>query len=298
MYHEILVPCAHAQKVITCSKKIYIPVNSSICIRHFGKCTHRVRANRVTESCHLLKKQSESALEVRRCTTKFSYLAHVRRRRSPVQMQVYIPVNISICIRTLREVYSVVWELIELQSHVTCLKSALKVLWKCADVPRNSRTLHTCGRRRSPVQMQVYIPVNSSICIRTLREVYSSCEELIELAESCHLLKKRSESALEVRRCTTKFSYLAHMRRKEITCSNASLHPSEQFYMHKNTSGSVVIVWELIELTESCHCLKSALKVLWKCADVPRNSRTLHTCAEGDRLFKCKFTSRWAVLYA
>ena len=37
---------------------------------------------------------------------------------------------------------------------------------------------------------------------------------------------------------------------KEITSSNASLHPSEQFYMHKNTSRSVLIVWELIELTE------------------------------------------------
>ena len=37
---------------------------------------------------------------------------------------------------------------------------------------------------------------------------------------------------------------------KEITYSNARLHPSELFYMHKNTSGSVLIVWELIELTE------------------------------------------------
>ena len=57
---------------------------------------------------------------------------------------------------------------------------------------------------------------------------------------------------------------------KEITCSNASVHLSEQFYMHKNTSGSVLIVWELIELTESCHLLKkrseSALKALWKCS--------------------------------
>ena len=37
---------------------------------------------------------------------------------------------------------------------------------------------------------------------------------------------------------------------KEITCFNARLHASEQFYMHKNTSESVLIVWELIELTE------------------------------------------------
>ena len=193
MYHEILVPCTHAQKEITCSNaslhpseqfymhkntsgsvlivwelieltchllkkrsesalevrrcttkftlhtcaegitcsKVYIPVNSSICIprnsptlhtcAHLFQCKseqfymHKDTSGSVlivwelielTESCHLLKKRSESALEVRRCTTKFSYLAHMRRRRSPVQMQVYIPVNSSICIRTLREVYS------------------------------------------------------------------------------------------------------------------------------------------------------------------------------------------------
>ena len=44
---------------------------------------------------------------------------------------------------------------------------------------------------------------------------------------------------------------------KEITCSLASLHPSEQFYMHNNTSARVLIVWELIEKTEYCHLLKT-----------------------------------------
>ena len=43
---------------------------------------------------------------------------------------------------------------------------------------------------------------------------------------------------------------------KEITCSKASLHPIEQFYMHDNTSARVLIVWELIEITEYCHLLK------------------------------------------
>ena len=118
--------------------------------------------------------------------------------------------------------------------------------------------------------------------------------ELIELTESCHLLKKRSKSAQMYHEILVPCTHA----QKEITCSNANLHPSEQFYMHKNTSGSVLIVWELIELTESCHLLKKALKVLWKCADVPRNSRTLDTCAEGHHLFKWKFTSQWTVLYA
>ena len=105
--HEILVPCTHAQKEITCSnaslhpsEQFYMHKNTS------GSVLIVWELIELTESCHLLKKRSESALEVRRCTTKFSYLAHMRRRRSPVQMQVYIPVNSSICIRTLREVYS------------------------------------------------------------------------------------------------------------------------------------------------------------------------------------------------
>ena len=107
MYHEILPPCTHAQKEITCSnaslhpsEQFYMHKNTS------GSVLIVWELIELTEQCHLLKKRSESALEVRRCTTKFSYLAHMRRKRSPVQMQVYIPVNSSICIRTLREVYS------------------------------------------------------------------------------------------------------------------------------------------------------------------------------------------------
>ena len=107
MNYEILVPCTHAQKEITCSnaslhpsEQFYMHKNTS------GSVLIVWELIELTESCHLLKKRSESALEVLRCTTKFSYLAHMRRRRSPVQMQVYIPVNSSICIRTLREVYS------------------------------------------------------------------------------------------------------------------------------------------------------------------------------------------------
>ena len=92
MNYEILVPCTHAQKEITCSnarlhpsKQFYMHKNTS------GNVLIVWELIELTESCHLLKKRTESALEVLRCTTKFSYLAHMRRRRSPVQMQVYIP---------------------------------------------------------------------------------------------------------------------------------------------------------------------------------------------------------------
>ena len=116
----------------------------------------------------------------------------------------------------------------------------------------------TCSKVSLHPSEQFYMHKNTSASVLIVWE-------LIELTEYCHLLKKGSESAQEVRRCTTKFSHLPHMRRREITCSKASLHPSEQFYMHKNTSASVLIVWELIELTEYCHLLtkgtESALEV-------------------------------------
>ena len=127
----------------------------------------------LTEYCQLLKKGSESALEVRRCTTKFSHLPHMRRRRSPVPMQVYIPVNSSICIRTLPQSVFIVWELKELTEYCQLLK---KGLWKCS----------------------------------------GSAQMYHEILPPCTHAKKK------------------------ITCSNASLHPSEQFYMHKNTSAKCI----------------------------------------------------------
>ena len=130
----------------------------------------------LTEYCQVLKKGSESALEVRRCTTKFSHLAHMRRRWSPVPMQVYIPVKSSICISNTSASVFIVWELKELTEYCQLLKkgseSALEVRRCTMKFPH----LAHMRRRRSPVPMQVYIPVNSSICIRTLPQVYSSCE--------------------------------------------------------------------------------------------------------------------------
>ena len=192
MYHEILPPCTHAQKEITCSNASLHP----------------------SEQFYMHKKRTclKRALKVlwKLCTTKFYHLAQA--------VKVW-----TFCIRTLKKVF-IVWELKE------CLVSCLKSSESAGSAQMYHEILPPCTRRRrSPVPMQVYIPVNSSICIRTLKKVYSSCESW----KSCLV-----------------------------------------------------------------SCLKRALKVLWKCADVPRNSTTLHTCAEGDHLFQCKFTSQWTVLYA
>ena len=92
MYHEILPPCTHAQKEITCSNARLHPSEQFYMHENISAGVFIVRElKELTGYCQLLKKGSQCALEVRRCTTKFSHLAHMRRRRSPVPMQVYIP---------------------------------------------------------------------------------------------------------------------------------------------------------------------------------------------------------------
>ena len=157
-------------------------------------------------------------------------------------------------------------------------------------------------RRRSPVPRQVYIQwtvlYGMQTCLGTGDLLLRMCGRWENFVVHLRTSRALSEPFLSRWQYSVN-SISSHTdAEKEITCSKASLHPSEQFYMHKTTSASVLIVWELIELTEYCHLLKKALKVLWKCADVPRNSPTFHTCAEGDHLFQGKFASQWTVLYA
>ena len=175
MYDEILPPCTHAQKEITCSNASLHPSEQFYMHKNTSASVFIVwELKELTEYCQLLKKGSQRALEVRRCTTKFSHLAHMRRRRSPVPMQVYIPVNSSICIRTLPQVY--VWQLKELTEYFQLLKKGSESALEVRRCTTKFSHLAHMRRRRSPVPMQVCIPVNSSLCIRTLPQVYSSCE--------------------------------------------------------------------------------------------------------------------------
>ena len=80
--------------------------------------------------------------------------------------------------------------------------------------------------------------------------------ELIDIIEYCHLLEKGSESALMY--CD--FLPTSQPAYTEITCSLASLHPSEQVHKHENIWARVPIVWELIDITEYCHLLEKGSK--------------------------------------
>ena len=165
------------------------------------------------------------------------------------------------------------------------------MLWKCADVPQNSRTLHTCAEGDHLFKCKF----TSQWTVLYAWEHFGKCTHRVRanrVTESCHLLKKRSESAQMYHEILVPCTYA----QKKITCSNASLHPSEQFYMHKNTSGSVLIVWELI--AESCHLLKkrseSALKVR-RCTT--KFSYLAHMRRRRSPVEKT-FTSQWTLLYA
>ena len=177
MYHEILPPSTHAQKEITCSKaslhpseQFYMHKNTSASVLIVWGLIE------LTEYCHLLKEGSESALEVRRCTTKFSHLPYMRRRRSLVPRgslhpseQFYMHKNTSASVL-------IVWELIELTEYCHLLKKGSESALEVRRCTTKFSHLPHMRRRRSPVPRQVYMPVNSSICIRTLPQVYSSCE--------------------------------------------------------------------------------------------------------------------------
>ena len=216
MYHEILPPSTHAQKEITCSKaslhpseQFYMHKNTSASVLIVWELIE------LTEYCHLLTKGSESALEVCRCTTKLSHLPHMRRRRSPVPRQVLHPSEQFYMHKTTSGSVLIVWELIELTEYCHLLKKGSESALESAQiVPRNSPTFHTCGEGDHLFQGKFYIPEKQFYMHKKTSASVLIVWELIELTEYCHLLKKGSERALEVRRCTTKFSHLPHMRRR------------------------------------------------------------------------------------
>ena len=177
MYHEILPPCTHAQKEITCSNASLHPSEQFYMHKNISARVFIVwELKELTQYCQLLKKGSESALEVRRCTTKFSQpCTHAQKAITCSNASLHPSEQFYIHKNTSASVF-IVWELQELAEYCQLLKkgseSALEVRW-CTT--KFSHLAHM-RRRRSPLPMQVYIPVNSSVCIKTLPQVYSSCD--------------------------------------------------------------------------------------------------------------------------
>ena len=143
-------------------------------------------------------------LKLRRSTMKFSQLPHMRTSISPDPRLVYIPLNISICMRTFQDACRSCERSVSTLQSFTCLKMCLKLrrsTMKFSQLPRMRTSI-------SPDPRLVYIPLNISICMRTFHYACRSCERSVSTLQSFTCLKM----CLKLRRSTMKFSQLPHMR--------------------------------------------------------------------------------------
>ena len=180
---------------------VYIPLNISICIRTFQdacRSCERSVSNSVRFSCLKMRRK------VRRSTMKFSQLPHMRASISPDPRLLYIPLNISICIRKFQDACRSCEMSVSTSEHFTCLKMRRK---GCRSTMKFSQLPHM-RTSISPDPRLVYIPLNISICIRTFQDACRSCERSVSTSERFTCLKMRRK----VRRSTMNFSQLPHMR--------------------------------------------------------------------------------------
>ena len=179
----------------------YIPLNISICMRTFqDACRSCERSVSTPERFTCLKMR----LKLRRSTMKFSQLPHMRTSISPDPRLAYIPLNISICMRTFQDACRSCEMSVSTPESFTCLKMRLKLrrsTMKFSQLPHMRTSI-------SPNPRLVHMPLNISICMRTFQETCRSYERSVSTPERFTRLKMR----LKQRRSTMKFSQLTHMR--------------------------------------------------------------------------------------
>ena len=180
----------------------YIPLNMSICMRTFPHaCRSCERTVRTKERLTCLKMRPK----LRRSTMNFSQLPHMRRSISPEFRLVYIPLNMSICMRTFPHACRSCERTVRTKERFTCLKMRPKLhrsTMNFSQLPHMRRSI-------SPEFRLVYIPLNMSICMRTFSHACRSCERSVRTKQRFSCLKVRPK----LRRSTMNFSQLPHMRR-------------------------------------------------------------------------------------
>ena len=180
---------------------VYIPMNISICMKTFSHaCRSCERSVSTSERFTCLKMRPE----LRRSTMNFSQLPHLRTSISPDPRIVYIPMNISICMRTFSHTCRSCERSVSTSGRFTFLKMRTQL--------RRS-TMNFCQLPHmrtsiSPAPRLLYNPMNISICMRTFSHPCRSCESSVSTSQRFTCLKMRPE----LRRSTTKFSQLPHMR--------------------------------------------------------------------------------------
>ena len=180
---------------------VYIPLNISICKRTFqDACRSCERSVSTPERFTCLKLR----LKLRRSTMDFSQLPHMRTCKSPNPRLVYIPLNISVCMRTFQDACRSCERSVSNPERFTCLKIGLKLrrsTMNFSQLPRMRTSI-------SPDPRLVYITLNISICMRTIQDACRSCERSVSSPVRFTCLKMR----LKQRRSTINFSQLPHMR--------------------------------------------------------------------------------------
>ena len=146
---------------------VYIALNISICMRTFqDACRSCERSVCTLERFTCLKMR----LKLRRSTMKFSQLPHMRTSISPDPRLVYIPLNISICMRIFQDACRSCERSVCTLERFTCLKMRLKLrrsTMKFSQLPHMRTSI-------SPDPRLVYIPLNISICMRTFQDACRS----------------------------------------------------------------------------------------------------------------------------
>ena len=174
----------------------------SICMRIFPHaCRSCERSVSTKERFTYLKMRPK----LRRSTMNFSQLPHMRRSISHEFRPVYIPLNMSICMRTFPHACRWCERSVSTKDRFTYLKMRPKLrisTMKFFQLPHMRRSI-------SPEFRLVYNPLNMSICMRTFPHPYRLCERSVSIKERFTYLNLRPK----LRRSTMKLSQLPHMRR-------------------------------------------------------------------------------------
>ena len=226
---------------------VYIPLNMSICMRTFRHARRSCESSASTKECFTCLKMRP---KLRWSTMIFSQLPHMRTSISPVPRLVYIPLNMSLCMRTFRYACRSCESSVSTKRCFTCLKMRPVLRWSTvsfSQLPHMHRSISSDPRL-------VYIQLNMSISMRTFPHACRSCEGSVSTPDCFTCLKKR----LDLSWTTMIFSQLPPMRNKHITWSKTSLHPTEYVYMHEKFSACVQGAWEFSKYTRLFHLLKNA----------------------------------------
>ena len=117
----------------------------------------------------------------------FSQLPHMRTSISPDPRLVYIPVNMSLCMRTFPHACRSCEGCVSTPECFTSLKKFLNL----RRTTMNFSQLPHMRTSISPDPRLVYIPLNMSICMRTFPHACRSCESSVSTPECFPYLKKR-----------------------------------------------------------------------------------------------------------